>query len=259
MKLKIYQIDAFASEVFKGNPAAVIPLEKWLSDEVMQKIAEENNLAETAFFVKKDELFEIRWFTPKLEVDLCGHATLASAHVIINYLNNNSKTLRFSSKSSELNVRKEKDGLVLNFPAKSFNIAKLPDGLFEGLGALPIELYKNDDYMMILDSEKEVRDINPDFNLLNKVDTRGIIVTAKGDKVDFISRFFAPRVGINEDPVTGSAHTMLIPYWSKRLHKKEMSAQQISARGGHLHCVDLGERVEIKGTAVTYLVGEIKI
>ncbi len=259
MKLKIYQIDAFAAEVFKGNSAAVIPLDKWLPDEIMQKIAEENNLAETAFFVKKDDIYEIRWFTPKLEVDLCGHATLASAHVIINYLNNKSKLIRFSSKSGELKVRKENDGLVLNFPAKTFNIAKLPDGLFEGLGALPVELYKNDDYMMVLDSEKEVRELNPDFNLLNKVDTRGIIVTAKGEKTDFVSRFFAPRVGINEDPVTGSAHTMLIPYWSKRLHKKELSAQQISARGGSLHCVDLGERVEIKGTAVTYLVGEITI
>ncbi len=259
MKLKIYQIDAFASEVFKGNPAAIIPLENWLPDEKMQEIAGENNLAETAFFVKKDDVFEIRWFTPRLEVNLCGHATLASAFVIVNYLNYDKKTIVFSSKSGELKVRKEANDLVLNFPSKSFKIAKLPDGLFEGLGALPVELYKNDDYMMVLDSEKEVRDIKPDFNLLNKVDTRGIIVTAKGDKVDFVSRFFAPRVGVNEDPVTGSAHTTLIPYWSKKLAKKEMNAEQLSIRGGKLKCFDLGERVEIKGKAVTYMVGEINI
>lgn len=259
MKLKIYQIDAFASEVFEGNSAAVIPLESWLPEEKMQKIAEENNLAETAFFVKKEDVFEIRWFSPKLEVDLCGHATLASAFVILNYLNYDKKMICFSSKSGELKVRKEGKNLVLNFPSNTFNIAKLPDGLFEGLGALPVELYRNEDYIMILDSEKEVRDINPDFNLLNKVDTRGIMVTAKGDKVDFVSRFFAPRVGINEDPVTGSTHTSLIPYWSKRLHKKELVAEQLSARGGKLHCVDLGDRVEIKGKAVAYMLGEINI
>ena len=259
MKLPIYQIDAFASKVFKGNPAAVCPLEKWLSDEIMQTIAQENNLAETAFFVPSADGFDIRWFTPETEVALCGHATLASAHVLFNFLGYDKKAINFSSKSGGLVVKKEKNGLVLNFPIRSFKIAKLPDGLFEGLGALPIELYQNDDYLMILDSEEEVRNLKPNFDILRKVKTRGIIVSAKGKKVDFVSRFFAPSLGVNEDPVTGSAHSTLIPYWSKRLGKKEMIAEQISERGGQLHCKDLGDRVEMAGKAITYLVGEITI
>lgn len=257
MKLKIYQVDAFTDQVFKGNPAAVCPLDKWLQEDEMQKIAEENNLAETAFFVASGDVFEIRWFTPLAEVNLCGHATLASAHVLYEHMGYKEDKIRFNSKSGELVVRREKDGLVLNFPAKDIVRAKLPDGMLEGLGVLPHELYQNEDYMMVLDSEDEVRSIHPNFDILRKIKTRGIIITAKGDKVDFVSRFFAPSVGINEDPVTGSAHTALIPYWSKKLHKTDMVARQLSSRGGELICKDLEERVEMKGKAVTYLQGEI--
>lgn len=258
MKLTIYQIDAFSDKVFKGNPAAVCPLDKWLNDETMQKIAEENNLAETAFFVPNEEGFHIRWFAPLTEVDLCGHATLATAYVIKEYLGYKKNEILFESKSGELTVRFEDDGIILNFPSNQLERAKLPDGMLEGLGVLPTELYKNEDYMMILDSEEELRSLKPNFDVLKKVPTRGIIVTAKGDQCDFVSRFFAPLVGVNEDPVTGSAHSTLIPYWSKKLHKTEMIAEQLSRRGGKIYCTDLGERVEMKGKAVTYLKGEIE-
>jgi PhzF family phenazine biosynthesis protein len=258
MKLPIYQIDAFSSKTFKGNPAAVCPLEKWLDDETLQQIAEENNLAETAFYVNTDKGFEIRWFTPVSEVDLCWHATLASAHVLFNHYNFKEKEITFSSNSGPLKVRKEGDSIVLNFPVNSMEKAKLPDGMLEGLGVLPFELYQNKDFLLVLESEEEVRSIKPNFDVLKKVPTRGIIVTAKGDKVDFVSRFFAPRVGVNEDPVTGSAHSTLIPYWSQKLHKKEMVAEQLSKRGGTILCTHLEDRVEMKGSAVTYLIGEIQ-
>lgn len=259
MKLPIYQIDAFADEVFKGNPASVCPLDSWIPDETMQKIAQENNQAETAFYVKDGDAYQIRWFTPMAEVSLCGHATMAAAYVLFNYENYKSDEITFGSKGGGLTVRRNDDEIILNFPASAFKIAKLPDGMLEGLGVLPTELYHNEDYMMVLDSEDEVRALKPNFDALKRVNTRGIIVTAKGDKVDFVSRFFAPNVGINEDPVTGSAHTTMIPYWSKKLHKTEMIADQISSRGGRLKCKDLGNRVEMAGKVVTYLVGEISI
>jgi PhzF family phenazine biosynthesis protein len=259
MKLPIYQIDAFADEVFKGNPASVVPLDSWLSNEVMQKIAQENNQAETAFYVKDGAEYHIRWFTPMAEVSLCGHATMAAAYVLFNYDNFKGDEISFGSKSGGLTVRRSDDEITLNFPSSEFKIAKLPDGMLEGLGVLPSELYQNEDYMMVLDSEEEVRSLKPNFDALKKVSTRGIIVTAKGDKVDFVSRFFAPNVGINEDPVTGSAHTTMVPYWSKKLHKTELIAEQISPRGGRVKCTDLGDRVEMAGKVVTYLVGEINI
>ncbi len=259
MKLKIYQIDAFASEVFKGNPAAVIPLKEWLEESVMQKIAQENNISETAFFVPSGDTFDIRWFTPSTEVALCGHATLASAFVLYEYLKYKDEKITFMSKSGELTVRKDGEQLIMNFPSKTFKIAKLPDGMLEALGALPVELFQNEDYIMVLDSEKEVRKLSPNFDILKKVKTRGIIVTAKGNNVDFVSRFFAPNVGVDEDPVTGSTHSSLIPYWSKKLGKRHMVAEQVSKRGGIVKCRDLGARVEMSGSAVCYLTGDIHI
>jgi PhzF family phenazine biosynthesis protein len=259
MKLKLYQVDAFADRLFSGNPAGVCPLEKWIPDELMQNIAMENNLAETAFFVKEGNIFHIRWFTPVLEVDLCGHATLASAHVIFKHLNFKEEKIQFKSKSGDLSVKKENDFLILNFPTDTLEKTETPIALAEGLGIAPKEAYKGiSDYLLIYDNQKQIEKIQPDFRLLSKVIARGIIITAIGNDCDFVSRFFAPLSGINEDPVTGSAHTTLIPYWHKVLHKTEMTAMQLSKRKGKLKCKYLGERVEIGGKARTYLIGEIE-
>lgn len=260
MKLKIYQIDAFADHVFEGNPAAVIPLESWLPNEIMQKIAMENNLSETAFFVAKDDGFHIRWFTPLAEVDLCGHATLASAHVIFNHLNYAENEISFDSRSGILKVKKENDLIVLNFPASPLTKTEIPENLKNAFNHQPVKGFKGrDDIMLVFENEEQIVKLNPDFQQILASKTRGVIVTAKSDKYDFVSRFFAPAVGVNEDPVTGSAHTMLIPYWSGVLGKNELTAKQVSARGGILHCKNCGERVEIGGKAVTYLTGEIII
>lgn len=259
MKLKLYQVDAFADRLFSGNPAGVCPLEKWISDDLMQNIAMENNLAETAFFVKEGNKFYIRWFTPVLEVDLCGHATLASAHVIFEYLNYKENIINFISKSEDLFVRKENNLLILDFPSDIISKVEIPTMLLDGIGIAPTEAYKGvSDYMLVYDNQDQIEKIQPDFKILNQTGSRGIIVTSRGNECDFVSRFFAPGVGIDEDPVTGSAHTTLIPYWHKVLHKTEMTAMQLSKRKGNLKCKYLGERVEIGGKARIYLIGEIE-
>lgn len=260
MKYPIYQVDAFTGRLFSGNPAAVVFCESGLSHEIMQSIALENNLSDTAFVVPMGESYQIRWFTPSVEVDLCGHATLASAHVIFNHLGYSADTISFSSKSGHLYVRKEGEILYLNFPADSVQSVGSSQLLIDGLGEIPNETYKGrDDYLAVFDNEDVILSLSPDMAMLSKVPARGVIVTAPGREVDFVSRFFAPQSGIPEDPVTGSAHTALIPYWSRRLGKKHLKAEQVSRRGGELLCLDLGDRVEIGGRAVTFLIGEISI
>jgi PhzF family phenazine biosynthesis protein len=260
MKIPIYQVDAFTNKVFKGNPAAICPLESWPDTKIMQDIAMENNLSETAFFVKSKDQYEIKWFTPKVEVNLCGHATLATAHVIFNHLNYAREEIIFQSKSGILKVHKSGKSLVLDFPAAQIDSAIITKELSTSIGRLPMAAYKSEQKLMALfEDEKIIRNISPDFEKLRNLDFMGVIVTAPGDKVDFVSRFFAPRVGINEDPVTGSAHTVLIPFWADRLGKEKMKALQISARTGELDCELKGNRVLIGGNAVTYLTGEIEI
>ena len=260
MKIQMFQVDAFTDKLFGGNPAAVCILTQPLPDEIMQKIAAENNLAETAFIIDQGDTFSIRWCTPKVEVDLCGHATLASSHVIFNHLKYPKKILRFTSRSGILEVRQEGDLLILNFPSDMPQKGCLGRSVTDSLGMDPVEILKGKtDYMLVYENQAQIEALDPDFGRLGKANVRGIIVTAKGNDSDFVSRFFGPAVGINEDPVTGSAHTNLIPYWSARFGKKEMTAIQLSERRGHLQCKDLGERVEIGGKAVTYLVGEITV
>jgi PhzF family phenazine biosynthesis protein len=260
MSLKLYQVDAFASSVFEGNPAAVVPLNEWLPDEKMQKIALENNLSETAFFIPTENGFHIRWFTPLAEVKLCGHATLASAHVLFHHFNYSENEIRFDSLSGLLTVTRKDDLIYLNFPAPALSEVEIPENLGKAFQFQPVKCIKGrDDYMLIFENEAEIQDIKPDFQQIIESKTRGIIVTAKSTEFDFVSRFFAPSVGVNEDPVTGSAHTMLIPFWAKELGKNELTAKQVSQRGGILYCKYLGERVEIGGKAITYLTGEIFI
>jgi len=260
MKLKMYQVDAFADKIFSGNPAAVCPLDKWLPDETMQNIAMENNLAETAFYVNEKEGLRIRWFTPNIEVDLCGHATLATSFVLFHHENHKGDKIVFNSRSGPLTVTKAGEILTLNFPIDT--IAEVPPLpiLEQGLGAKPLKTFKGKtDYMLVFESEDVIRKMNPDFKLIGTVDARGIIVTAKGNEVDFVSRFFGPQSGIDEDPVTGSAHTSLTPYWASVLNKTEFSALQLSRRLGKLKCKLLGNRVEISGTAKLFLTGTISI
>ncbi len=260
MKHKIYQVDAFAEKAFEGNPAAVVPLENWLPDDVMQNIAIENNLSETAFFVHKDNGFHIRWFTPLAEVDLCGHATLAAAHMIFNHLNFSENQIVFDSRSGLLRVKKENDLIVLNFPASKLTEVEIPSNLESAFNISPKKCLKGrDDLMLVFNREEDILSLKPDFGKIIQSKTRGIIVTARSEKFDFVSRFFAPAVGVSEDPVTGSAHTMLIPYWSEILGKTGLIAKQVSVRGGILHCRNLGDRVEIGGKAVTFLIGKINI
>ena len=260
MKLKIYQADAFASGLFKGNPAAVIPLEEWLPEYLMQQIAAENNLSETAFFIPEGDHFHIRWFTPKAEVNLCGHATLATAHILFNELNFAGTHIDFNSRSGMLTVRKIDDKLQLDFPADFVQAVDAVPVFAETFGVHPLATFKGrTDFLLLFDSEETIRKFQPDISLLLSTNARGIIVTAKGKDVDFVSRFFAPAVGVNEDPVTGSAHTTLIPFWAKRFNKTELTALQLSGRGGQLWCKLDGERVLIAGKAVTYLRGEIEV
>jgi len=260
MRLQIFQADAFAANLFKGNPAAVVPLKQWLSDELMQQIAFENNLSETAFFIPEGDHFHIRWFTPLTEVNLCGHATLATAHILFNELNFQGEQIEFNSKSGILTVKKLEDKLQLNFPADFVRLEEKNSEFSKALGAQPIAEFKgNTKHLLLFDSEESIRNMKPNFHLLKQTDALGVIVTAKGNKVDFVSRFFAPKVGIDEDPVTGSAHTLLVPFWANRLNKTEMTALQLSARGGQLWCTLLGDRVLIAGKAMTYLRGEIEV
>jgi len=260
MKLVIYQVDAFAENVFTGNPAAVIPLKNWLSDEILQNIAMENNLSETAYFIPAESGFHIRWFTPATEVNLCGHATLAAAHVLFQHLNYQGKEILFKSKSGVLKVKRENERIVLDFPTSEVNKTEPPAKIEKAFGIKPQKWFKGrEDLMFVFKNQKEIENLKPDFSFLKTLEMRGIIATAPSKEYDFVSRFFAPREGIDEDPVTGSAHTMLIPYWAERLEKIELIARQISKRGGILHCKHRGERVEIGGKAVTYLAGEIYI
>ena len=260
MKIKIYQVDAFTGKLFSGNPAAVCVLEKWIPEDLMQNIAMENNLAETAFIVNEKEGLHIRWFTPKAEVALCGHATLASGHVIFNHLNEKKSEISFQSLSGELKVRKEGGDLILNFPTDTIHDIDIPENIVDAIGLRPVIAQKGKtDYMLIYADQAQIELIQPDFRKLKQTEARGIMVTAPGKESDFVSRFFAPAVGVDEDPVTGSAHTSLIPYWSKRLGKTELSAIQLSSRRGYLKCKYLGDRVDIGGQAVTYLIGEIDV
>lgn len=259
MKLDIYQIDAFAEKQFEGNPAAVVPLDEWLPDSVMQEIAEENNLAETAFFVPSESGYHIRWYTPNKEVKLCGHATLASAYVLFNILGCKEKVLSFQSLSGVLLVSKAGDLLTLDFPVQPPEACSTPAPLAAGLGKVPLECLKHDDYAAVFENEEDVLNITPNHEALKQLDLRGVIVTAPSLEFDFIARFFAPKFGIPEDPVTGSAYTQLIPYWSSRLGKSQLRAKQVSSRGGKLLCELKGDRVLISGSAVTYMVGSIEI
>lgn len=260
MQYKIYQVDAFTDKIFEGNPAAVVPLDNWLPNETMQKIAAENNLSETAFFIPTGNGYHIRWFTPASEVNLCGHATLASAHVLFNLLDFNEPEIRFESRTGLLKVKQEGELIVLDFPASYLKAIEFPENVQTAFGEMPVKCLKGrEDIMFVFKSEADIQNLKPDFQYMKKLDARGIIATATSEKYDFVSRFFAPNEGINEDPVTGSAHTMLIPYWAAKLGKNEMMARQISARGGTLYCKDHGERIEIAGKAVTYLIGNITI
>lgn len=261
MEIKIYQIDAFTNKVFSGNPAAVCPLSEWLNDSLLQKIAMENNLAETAFYVKKDNHYEIRWFTPSVEVDLCGHATLATAFVLFHYENHTENTINLhSSRSGDLTVTKEDDFLTLNFPTDTINEIQLTAKLTDCFTSSPIKVIRGKaDYLLIFEKEEDIVNMIPNFENIAKLDVRGVIVSAKGKKVDFVSRFFAPQIGITEDPVTGSAHTTLTPYWSKELNKTELTATQVSSRGGELKCKVVNDRVEISGQAKLYLKGVLFI
>ncbi len=259
MKLPIYQVDAFAPKPFEGNPAAVCPMDKWPSDELMQKIAMENNLSETAFFVRQNESYRLRWFTPTTEVDLCGHATLASAHVLFEHLGFGQKTIRFDSNSGELKVQKNENRLVMDFPSAKLDRAESPDFLEDAVGVSAQELYCDTDYLYVVESEEQVRNLDPDIRKMAKADVRGIIVTAPAEEYDFVSRFFAPNAGVDEDPVTGSAHTMLTPYWSRRLKKKKLTGRQVSRRGGTVYCHQKDDRVEIAGEVCTVMQGEFTI
>ncbi|MFZ6009027.1 MAG: PhzF family phenazine biosynthesis protein [Bacteroidota bacterium] len=259
--VKLFQVDAFTDKLFGGNPAAVCVLEEWLPQDTLQKIAAENFLPETAFFVPSpgNAHFELKWFTPEIEMDLCGHATLASAHVIFNHLNIQAPEIVFHSRSGNLKAARNKNLITLDFPSREPLPATLPEIIEKGIGIKPLEILKARDYVLVYESEHLIKNIAPDRSILDQVniDPGGIIVTAKGKTADFVSRFFTPQAGIFEDPVTGSAHCSLIPYWSKKLNKKEMTALQLSARQGKLYCVDHGERVLISGEAKTFFEGNI--
>jgi len=259
MKQKIYQVDAFTDRIFSGNPAAVCPLNDWLSDETLQSIAMENNLSETAFYVKKDNLYQIRWFTPTVEVDLCGHATLATAYVIFNFENHSADSIIFDShRSGKLPVSREDDLLTLNFPADELKPTVLSEEITNGFNIKPETALKGKtDYFLVYNTENDIKALKPDFGKIARLKCRGVIVTAKGDKVDFVSRFFAPQSGVNEDPVTGSAHTSLTPYWAGKLGKTDLTAVQLSQRQGFLQCKLSGDRVEISGKCRLYLIGDL--
>ncbi len=259
MRLPLYQVDAFTSRVFGGNPAAVCPLEAWLPDDTLQGIALENNLSETAFFVKEPSGWRVRWFTPTQEVDLCGHATLGAAYVLVHHVQPGLERVEFASRSGPLVVTREGDWLALDFPSRPPQPCALPAGLAEALGATPRQTLASRDLVAVFDSEAEVRALAPDMAKLSTVEFFAVTATAPGRDADFVSRFFAPRAGVPEDPVTGSAHCSLIPYWAQRLGKTSLFARQVSARGGELRCELKGERVKIAGRGVLYLEGHITV
>ena len=259
-KLPLYQVDAFAERPFTGNPAAVCPLDRWLPDELMQAIAAENNLAETAFYVPEDDVYRLRWFTPATEVDLCGHATLATAYVLMNEQRPGLKQVAFETRSGRLTVTREGDLYSMDFPARMPLPCDVHPALIPALGGVtPVEVLGSRDYVVVYENEEQVRAIRPDMSALMSIDRFAVIVTAPGHSVDFVSRFFAPAQGVPEDPVTGSAHSSLIPYWAQRLGRNKLHARQISARTGDLRCEFRGERVTIAGRAVFYLKGEIQV
>jgi PhzF family phenazine biosynthesis protein len=260
MKLKIYIANAFSDKKFGGNPAAVVPLNEWLSDGLMQQIAEQNNLAETAYIIPQGDDYSIRWFTPVVEVDLCGHATLASAHIMFEHLGYSRDQIIFHSKGGLLRVRRNQEKIMLDFPADEPE--KIPDLelIDKALGIKSSKVFKSRfDYMVVLESQSYIEALKPDLTLINKLPGRGLIVTAKGDNVDFVSRCFFPQSGIDEDPVTGSAHVVMVPYWAKQIGKNKLSAIQLSSRRGYLDCELAGDRVLISGHAYTYLEGDFYI
>lgn len=261
MKLKIYQVDAFAEQVFKGNPAAVIPLEDWIDETLMQQIAMENNLSETVFFVKTDAGYHIRWFTPEYEIDLCGHATLASAYIIKTFLDPPIQEISFTTqKAGGLKATVEDGIYTLDFPSRMPEPCEPPEKLLVSLGVnIVVEVMRSRDYFVVLPNEEAVRNVEPDFTLMSELDTIGVIVTAKGHEADVVSRCFYPGAGIPEDPVTGSAHCNIVPYWSGKLGKLKLNCQQLSPRSGHLQCELQGDRVLMSGTCVLYLQGEIMV
>ena len=261
MKYTIYQVDAFAEKVFQGNPAAVMPLEDWLEDSLMQKIAMENNLSENAFFVKTDAGYHIRWFTPEFEIDLCGHATLASAYIIKNFVEPHLAEINFTTQKAGALRAMAKDGIyTLDFPSRMPQPCKTPGQLFKSLGiTTAVEVLKSRDYFVVLPNEDAVKNADPDFTLIKELDSVGVIVTAKGQSADVVSRCFYPGAGIPEDPVTGSAHCNIVPYWSDKLGKTKLFCKQLSQRGGDLHCELEGDRVLMSGKCVLYLEGEINV
>jgi len=260
LKIPIYQVDAFTSELFKGNPAAVCPLKEWLPDKIMQNIAMENNLSETAFFIEDNNFFHIRWFTPKAELDLAGHPTLATAHILLNELKKENDSIIFKTKLGDiLKVTVNKNIYLMDFPSRPPKIIDDNNLVYESLGIKPIELLAYRDLIAVFENQNVIKSINPDLDELKKLDYPSIVITAKGDESDFVSRNFAPKLGIPEDPVTGSSHCELIPYWSKKLNQKKMTALQLSERGGKIHCTYMNERVLIGGEAITFFRGEIEI
>jgi PhzF family phenazine biosynthesis protein len=259
IKIDVYQVDAFASRAFEGNPAAVCPLDSWLPDAVLQSIAAENNLSETAFFVADGDDFKIRWFTPTTEVDLCGHATLASAFVLFRILDYPGDTVIFDSKSGPLPVSKDGDRFVLDFPAQSPRPCATPAAIVEAFGVTPLECLRAVDYVVILENAEQVTLADPDIEKLRSIDSRGVIISAAARDYDFVARFFGPNAGVDEDPVTGSAYTKLVPYWAGKMGKSRFRARQVSKRGGDLFCELAGERVLIAGTAVKFMQGIIQI
>jgi PhzF family phenazine biosynthesis protein len=259
MKLPIFQVDAFARRIFEGNPAAVVVLEQPLKESTMQSIAAENNLSETAFVILGDSPLTLRWFTPSVEVDLCGHATLATAYILFRHQLITEETVEFLTKSGLLRVRKSGDLLSLDFPSRPPVKIELEEGLEKALGVRPVEAHASRDWLVLFGSEEDVAALKPDFGLIRRLDTFAVIATAPGEDVDFVSRFFAPKAGVDEDPVTGSAHCTLTPFWARRLGKSKLRARQISNRKGEVICEDCGDRVSISGYAVEYLAGQIEV
>lgn len=259
MELQLFQVDAFTDQLFGGNPACVVPLTSWLSDAMLLKIAHENAVAETAFFIPKENHFHLRWFTPDIEMDLCGHATLATAHVLMTHLGYSSDEIIFDSRSGLLKVSKEESYYTLNFPSRMPLTAELPELIRKGMDLQPREVLKARDYVLVFEKEEDIRTIKLNRQILDQInlDPAGIIITARGNEVDFVSRFFTTQSTHFEDPVTGSAHCSLIPYWSNQLSKQELNALQLSDRVGKLKCINAGDRVLISGQAKTYLVGDI--